>query len=107
MAVPEYEVLIVTVLVVELDSSKVQVILPPLSDAEEELHDRETVGVVDLPSVNVSVSLCLPLSVALVTDVTLMTIVSLPSVLVSDFPVSFQLVEVFPAEMVWVVLLPL
>ena len=28
---------------VELDSSKVQVILPPLSDADEELHDRETV----------------------------------------------------------------
>ena len=42
---------------VELDSSKVQVILPPLSDAEEELHDRETVGGGVLPAVNVSVFL--------------------------------------------------
>ena len=92
---------------VELDSSNVQVILPPLSDADEELHDRDIVGVFDLPSVNVSVSLCVPLSVALVTDVTLMTMVSLPSVLVSDLPVNFQLVEVLPAAMVWVVLLPL
>ena len=48
--------MIVTFLVLELDSSKVQVILPPLSDADEELHDRETVGVIDFPSVNVSVS---------------------------------------------------
>ena len=40
----------------ELDSFKVQVILPPLSDADEELHDRETVGAFDFPSVNVSVS---------------------------------------------------
>ena len=92
---------------VELDSSKVQVILPPLSEADDELHDRETVGVVDLPSVNVSFSLCLPLSVALVTDVTLMTMVSLPSVVLSDLPVSVQLVEVLPAATVWVVVLPL
>ena len=35
---------------VELDSSKVQVILPPLSEADDELQDKETVGVVDLPS---------------------------------------------------------
>ena len=34
---------------VELDSSNVQVILPPLSDADDELHDRETVGVVLVP----------------------------------------------------------
>ena len=81
--------------------------MPPLSDADEELHDRDTVGVVDLPSLNVSVSFRLPISVALVTEVTLIIMVSLPSVLLSDLPVSFQLVEVSPAEMVWVVLLPL
>ena len=44
---------------------------------------------------------------ALVNDVTLITMVSLPSVLLSDLPVSFQLVEVLPAAMVWVVVLPL
>ena len=99
--------MIVTVLVVELERLNVQVILPPLSEADDELHDRETVGVVDLPSVNVSVSLCLPLSVALVTEVTLMIMVSLPSVLPSDLPVNFQLVEVLPAAMVWDVVLPL
>ena len=90
----------VTGFVAEPDSSREQVTVPPLSANEEELQDRETVGVVDLPSVNVIDSLCVPLSAALVTDVTLMTIFSLPSVLASDFPVNTQRADLSPLGIV-------
>ena len=56
---------------VELDSFKVQAILPPLSDAEEELQDKETVGVVDLPLVMVKVLLLVSVIVLLVLEVIL------------------------------------
>ena len=52
----------------ELDSSKVQVIVPPLSDADEELHDRETVGVVLVPPVIVKFESLSSYCLALVFD---------------------------------------
>ena len=55
-------------------------------------------------SVNSNVVFCLAASVPLVTESMATMMVSLPSVVVSDIPVIFQLVEVLPAAMGWVVL---